>query len=134
MHSAVSGIWILLLFLVVIGAIGLGLMIALTLFVFSRRNRETPSQITVSKQENPSQEDMSQIIKRIDDYHREDTQRQNRWHYQMLGFVMLGFGLAVANFAIAQVTPLATIISSVEAAIFVMLGIFLSTFYANRFR
>ncbi len=134
MYPPLSGIGTLLLFLVVIGAIGLGLMIALIIFVFSRRNRETPPQITVHNQESPRQEDMSQIMNRIDDYHREDTQRQNRWHYQMLGFVMLGFGLAVANFAIAQVTPLATIISSVEAAIFVVLGIFLSTFYANRFR
>ena len=133
MHSAVSGIWILLLFLVVIGAIGLGLMIALTLFVFSRRNRETPSQITVSKQENPSQEDMSQIIKRIDDYHREDTQRQNRWHYQSLGYVLFAFALATTGLAIANVSALATRISATEAVIFVVGGIALSI-YSNRFR
>ena len=130
MHLAFSGIWTLLLFLIVIGAIGLGLMIALIIFVFSRRNRETPSQITVSNQEPPQQEDMSQIIKRIDDYHREDTQRHNRWHYQTLGLVLFGFALAVTSLAVVNVSALATIVSIVEAVIFVVGG-FCLVIYAN---
>ena len=133
MYPAVSGIWILLLFLLVIGAIGLGLMIALIIFVFSRRNRETPSQTTVSNQGSPPQGDVSQIMQRIDEYHREDTQRQNRWHYQNLSYVLYAFGVAVTGLAIANVSTLATRVSIVEAVIFILLGIAFSI-YANRFR
>ena len=133
MHPAFGGIWTLLLFLVVIGSIGLGLMIALVIFVFCRRNRETPSQTTVHNQESPRQEDMSQIMQRIDDHHREDTQTQNRRHYWNLSWLLYGFAIAVTNLAIANVNPLATIVSTVEAVIFVLGGIALSI-YATRFR
>jgi Flp pilus assembly protein TadB len=133
MHPAFSGIWILLLCLVVIGSIGLGLMMALIIFVFSRRNRETPPQITVHNQESPHQTDMSQVMKRIEDYHREDTQRQNRWHFQSLGYVLLGFCLATTGLAIAKVTPLATIVSAIEAAVF-FLGALFCFIHSNRFR
>ncbi len=133
MYPAVNGIWILLLFLLVIGAIGLGLIIALIIFIFSRRNRETPPQIAVSNQQSPQQGDMSQIMQRIDDYHREDTQRQHRWHYQNLSYVLYAFGIGVTGLAIANVSTLATTVSIVEAVIFGLGGIAVSM-YANRFR
>ena len=133
MYTPLSGIWTLLLFLVVIGAIGLGLLIALIIFIFSRRNREIPPQITASNQENPQQVDMSQVMQRIEDYHKKDTQRQNRRHYQNLSYVLYAFAIAVTGLAAAKVSPLATTVSIVEAVIFVLGGIAL-TIYATRFR
>ena len=67
-------------------------------------------------------EELAKLSNKIDQYHSEDAKRAKREWFEIRMYISWGFALATASLVSAQVSCISTIVSSVIAGSFVILG------------
>jgi Flp pilus assembly protein TadB len=128
--NLLGGIFILLVALLIIAAVGLGLLIALVILVFGQKpgklEQESTARTNNTNQENPpkgsTDERIAEVSKKIDNYHAEDVKRAKGDRYERIGFVTFGFAVATTGLAAVRINIISTIVSIIMAVAFWVIG------------
>lgn len=86
------------------------------------------------------EEQIAALNKKIDDYHDGDAKKSQGDRYESLVFILFGFGLATASFALAAASPpitgekfAAIIVSGIAAFVFIIIGV-IATIKLKKYR
>jgi len=67
--------------------------------------------------------DIEELSKQIKEYHEQDRKRAKKERYENLGFISLGWGLAIISIAVTNVRNVDTIVFALVAIFFLFVGI-----------
>lgn len=122
-----------LIAMLILGVISFGLLKLLSMFIGNQRNYSRQETETAPNEANPKQEDNEQLatlIKKIDEYHDQDTKRYKGDRFETLMLVLWGFALTTSGLALAMIsiprtgwTISATTVSIIAAILFSVLAI-----------